>query len=314
MGKIYNDAPFYEHVKRKVIQLAGKTLVVSLPNAWARKYNVKKGDEVEVEETDNKLIIGQDKDLFTDAVKIDVSGLSEIAVSRILGAAYKSGYDEATITFTNQSELEALLLTIRESFIGFEIVSRTPCNLIIRNVAVIQYGEFETILRRIFLVTLSMADDGLEAIRTRNELLMRSVVFMDKDINKYANFCRRILNKKGYSTFRKTPPLYYIVEQLEKLGDALRDICIAAQSSKPPKKEVIALHARLCKLIRMIYELYYKFDKNKVSAFFTEWKQLKESIFTALKTKDQDVLYLLQLAIALEDCFEISGPLITLNL
>ena len=35
-------------IKRKVIQLAGRTLVVSLPSKWAKKHNVQKGDEIVV--------------------------------------------------------------------------------------------------------------------------------------------------------------------------------------------------------------------------------------------------------------------------
>ncbi len=48
---------------------------------------------------------------------------------------------------------------------------------------------------------------------------------MDKDINRYSDFCRRLLNKYGYSSQRLTPAIYYIVEQLERIGDSYRDIC-----------------------------------------------------------------------------------------
>ena len=37
-------------MKRKVIALAGKTLVVSLPSKWARSQNIVKGADVEVVE------------------------------------------------------------------------------------------------------------------------------------------------------------------------------------------------------------------------------------------------------------------------
>ena len=35
-------------MKRNVIQLAGKTLVVSLPSKWVKLNSVKKGDELNV--------------------------------------------------------------------------------------------------------------------------------------------------------------------------------------------------------------------------------------------------------------------------
>ena len=42
-------------MERKAIQLAGKTLVVSLPSKWAKKFGISKGDVLFVEEIDTAL-------------------------------------------------------------------------------------------------------------------------------------------------------------------------------------------------------------------------------------------------------------------
>ena len=44
-------------MKRKVIQIAESTQLVSLPRKWALKYGVKKGDEVDVLEEGNKIVV-----------------------------------------------------------------------------------------------------------------------------------------------------------------------------------------------------------------------------------------------------------------
>ena len=44
-------------MKRKVIQLAHSTAVISLPSKWVKKYGVKKGDEIEVGEEESRLIV-----------------------------------------------------------------------------------------------------------------------------------------------------------------------------------------------------------------------------------------------------------------
>ena len=44
-------------MKRKVIQIADSTQLISLPRKWAQKFNIKKGDELEVEEHDNKIVV-----------------------------------------------------------------------------------------------------------------------------------------------------------------------------------------------------------------------------------------------------------------
>ena len=44
-------------MKRKLVKQGGTALTVSLPAKWARKYNLKAGDEVEGEEEDWTLIV-----------------------------------------------------------------------------------------------------------------------------------------------------------------------------------------------------------------------------------------------------------------
>ena len=45
-------------MKRKAIQLASQTIVVSLPAKWVRQQGIKKGDEIDVEERGKELVIG----------------------------------------------------------------------------------------------------------------------------------------------------------------------------------------------------------------------------------------------------------------
>ena len=44
-------------MKRKVIQLAGKTLVVSLPHLWVKKHGVKKGHDMELQEKGTNILL-----------------------------------------------------------------------------------------------------------------------------------------------------------------------------------------------------------------------------------------------------------------
>ncbi len=299
-------------MKRKVIQLAGKTLVVSIPSKWAGKYRVKKGDEVEVEEMENRLVISSDKELNSDLTSIDISGTSPM-IKRILGALYKTGYDEAEIKFTSTEELETALQVIKDEFIGFEVVKRGKNSLHVKNVATIQYAEFDNVLRRIFLVTLSMAEEGEEAIRANDMRQLKSIIFMDLDVNKYADFCRRILNKKGYSQFRKTPPLYYIVEEMEKTADAVRDMCACALEIKPSSNALLLFHD-VAEFIRAFYEIYYSFELKKIPDFGKKRAILKEKILEAIKkSKANDSVLLLHAYIAVESCFNMNGALMAMN-
>jgi len=45
------------HMKRKIIKLGTATLVVSLPSKWTKKFNLKSGNDLELEEANSNLII-----------------------------------------------------------------------------------------------------------------------------------------------------------------------------------------------------------------------------------------------------------------
>ena len=69
---IYQPIVFF-NMKRKVIQLAGRTFVVSLPTSWAREWDVKKGEELELIEDGPRLILSTEKSRQSKKGLIDLS-------------------------------------------------------------------------------------------------------------------------------------------------------------------------------------------------------------------------------------------------
>ena len=59
-------------MKRKIIQLAGKTHVVSLPSKYVKKYGLKKGDEVDVEERGAQIVLSHGRETAIEKVTIDL--------------------------------------------------------------------------------------------------------------------------------------------------------------------------------------------------------------------------------------------------
>lgn len=298
-------------MKRKVIQLAGKTLVVSLPSKWARKHNVRKGDEIEVEEVEKRIVISPQKDIAGDKIDIDVSGTLPMS-KRILGALYKAGYDEINIRFSNAEELSKIHEVIREEFVGFEVLHIGKNNLAAKEISKIMPSEFDAMLRRILMIILTMSKDLAEALKGNDKGWLKNIAVMDKDTNKIADFCRRTLNKSGYSEFRKTPAMYFIVEQLEKIGDVYRDICIYQSESKLKiSSETLLLLADANSLFDLFYQCFYKFDFKKIVEMDRKRKELAKKIETAKKT---DVKMLVMLDRIKELVFDLNGALMVVKI
>lgn len=287
-------------MKRKVIQLAGKTLLVSLPSEWTKEFSIKKGDEVEVKDEGNKIIISTDENISKGIKEIDVSDTFPMT-KRIIGSLYKKGYDEIKIKYTNPIELEDIQELVRHEFTGFEIIDQRKEFIIIKKISTVDTEEFDRILRRIFLVILSMADDSLKEFENNKIEWLNTIVLRDKDINKMADFCRRAISKRGYDTHY----VYYIVEQLERIGDSYRDIC---KEKTKLSKNTLKYFEEVNKFFREFYEMYYKFDLKKISKF---GKRRKELLKKELK-EDLKIVFLLNKII--EDTFDMNGVLMAMKL
>jgi len=61
-------------MRRKVIQIAESTQLISLPRKWAVRYQVKKGDELNIEEQGSTLIVSTQNEIATKKITLDVRG------------------------------------------------------------------------------------------------------------------------------------------------------------------------------------------------------------------------------------------------
>src|SRR3989344_2777087 len=121
-------------MKRKVIQIAESTQLISLPRKWALQYGVKKGDELEVEIQGNQLAVYSANTNRSEKIDVDVSDLHPF-VLRALDAAYKSGYDEVDLHFTDSATIRNIPAAISMEMPEFEIIEQTSNSLRIRSVS-----------------------------------------------------------------------------------------------------------------------------------------------------------------------------------
>lgn len=263
---------------RKIIQLGKETFVVSLPSAWTKHYKLKKGDELEVDEQGPRLVFYPKSEAKPGRVSVDVSG-TEPVTKRILGALYKAGYDELEIKFGSPKELEIVQNTIRESFVGFEIVSKTKQCVIAKNVSQSKYEEFDTLIRRVFLLLLEFGEECFKAVASGDYEKIRSVAGLDEDINRHVNFCRRTLNTLGHKVASRVAPTYHLVEQLERVGDCYKRLCFVAAETEPASKRWLNdLLADANFFVRKFYELYYKFSLVGMAEFWKERERLEKRV------------------------------------
>lgn len=293
-------------MERKVIQLAGKTLVVSLPSKWAKKYSIKKGDTIFVEESERSIIIKTKKDIEIEKVETELKGSPEF-IKRTIDIAYKKGVDELKLRFEDSST-KKIIRNVLDSTMGFEIISQEEKTCTIKSVAKAVEEEFDNIFRRAFLTLLSMAEESYDAVSKSELERLEEISSSDKTINKLTNFCKRILNKKGKG--KDTNYVYCIVWELERIGDEYRDICKKILGKKIKiKDDTSKIYKRTNEFVREFYNLFYKFDEEKGINFTEKNKKLKEDINSLMvKKKGDETVVLHHLSNIRTAVYDIAGP------
>ena len=305
-------------MKRKVIQLAKKTLVVSLPIKWTRKIGLNKGDEVNVEERDNALIVSSEKiKRECGSIEVNLSGSSPRAAEWVLSALHKKGYDEIKILYDNERIAKLAHEVTRDLFVGFAVMQQSINSCTLKSIATESEEEFNKTLRRAFLVTLNLAENSLELIKEKKYLELKEILALEQTNNQFTNFGERILNKSGAKDPKNTCFLYIINWNLEKVCDEYRYICeyLSENDKLKLSKDIINVYESCNKLFRLFYETFYKFDIDKLNYKSQQRKSLKEEIKTLLrKSPEKERILLIYLFNLAEEISRFSPSTVALNI
>ncbi|MFO7710779.1 MAG: AbrB/MazE/SpoVT family DNA-binding domain-containing protein [Candidatus Woesearchaeota archaeon] len=264
-------------MQRKVIQLAGKTLVVSLPNKWVKQFGIQKGDELDILEEDNQLVIRSGKPKKQEKIVVDLSNLGMMA-RRTLGASYKAGYNEVEVFFDEPDKLEIINKETLQ-FIGFEVMEQSNTRCLIKEISSNHELEFENVLRMIFRSINEIGIDTVEALKDHNLKKLENISMRDKVINRYTDFCRRNLNKFGYPDKNKSFVVYHVCEELEKISDCYKDLCkVVYKDDIVVSKKTRDLLQNINETIKLLQMAYYDYKPEVLEKFGQLCESTKEKI------------------------------------
>jgi phosphate uptake regulator len=291
-------------MKRSVIQLAGKTLLVSLPKEWTEKVHVRKGQELEVRAEGARLIVSAAAKPEHREVVIRENEVPWF-LHDILGYLYQLGIDE--IELHNASRKTTALLQEKVGLLlGFEIVEHTQGSLKIRNVANQLDEEFPVLMRRSFYVCSEMASILAREASHPTQEGKAEMRALDATLNKLTDFCKRSLNRRESATVLYATTAYTLVRDLEKIGDALRDACLEMAHAQPATIKALCNH--LHRLVTTLHTLIYEFSASHADVYHRLCDMIEhEGRKVLCFSHDQFVLH--HLLIAAQLARDLFGPI-----
>lgn len=271
-------------VKRKVIRLAQKTLVVSLPAAWCRARRLSKGDEVSILPSGSGLHIATDT--VTPAVAKANVGSSAGLARRLVSVAYKRGIDELELSFSNPAVMAAIEEEL-DLLMGYEIVRQTKTHCVIRSIATAQPTEHAAIENRMWFTLLEMGrlvEEGLMG----NQAAFDHAIRMERVVDKLSNFCKRTLAKKPYGDVGKAFHEYAIARELEQVSDAYEHIARGLQGTKRNDAKLATLK-RASEALRSLHAVRLNPIQATVNTYDAHARALESGEFPALAKKIADL-------------------------
>lgn len=267
-------------MKRKVIQISNSTQLVSLPREWCKSNNVKKGQEMEVIEDHNRIIMSTEANPKKRSIVVDVSDLTPRLADRFLTRAYQEGYDELTIKFDKIEFGITLQNKVRE-LLGFDIFEQDKGKIIVKSISKKLDVDFELSLRRAFLILMDISETCLSAFKRGDKKTLENLHYRDLELNKFCYYCLRAINQGQYDEYDKYI-LYYIIETLEDAGDDYKKL-MKVLINISPKQKITNIFEKTHEILRLNYEFFYKPDKNSAVEAYEKLQESKELIQQAIK-------------------------------
>lgn len=263
------------NMQRKIIQIADSTQLISLPRQWCKRFNLKKGEELNLLEKGNTIIINTNKKQKRKKIEINITKLDRSSIIYFTQSVYRLGYDEIEFTFDKQETVDVgygkevsfleVIQYIINRLAGFEIIQQKQNMCLIKNIQEIKENDFDIILKRVFNIWQDCIDNLIDALNNNSKTQIKLVENVHDSITKFVSFCLRAINKRGITNEKKSLLQYHIIRNIDKTVDimkhASRDIL---KYDAKLSKQSINIIEEISKSIRSYIEIYYKFDIEKV--------------------------------------------------
>jgi len=262
-------------MQRKVIQHGPATYIVSLPKTWVRKYDIQKGDDLNIFAQDNTLVISTEMRRRLKEVEVEITGLDRSCILHVIRGLYRLGYDVINVKFSNPEtvyvrtgEVLPVSRVIHEevnTLIGFEVIQEDNNKCVINDLQETSGKDFDQVLRRIFLLLLDAYDSFAQGVKEGDKSKLRNVETTHGVITKFVSYCLRLLNKKSHSDVQKTSYYYHSIAYLDRITDVLKYTARDIQKESKVTPEVAEIIKLVGENLNTYYKFFYTYSIDKIS-------------------------------------------------
>lgn len=251
---------------RKVLEMGGGTVLISLPKAWARRNGVVKGESILVEElSPSRLMvspIGKEQEHKTAYIEYPGENLSH--VTNDITGAYLLGYNDIKIEgrqTISREDRERVKLVISR-LVGLEIMDEDSRSITLQFLPEPSSLDPEKMVRRMGSLTRGMLRDTREALTNGDRKTMSLIAERDDEVDRlYFLLVRAIrtatIDVEVARRYSLTPVecLDYrvLASFVEGLGDTITEFS-GRVAAEMPRSDVARMLAEVLKVLEEMEE------------------------------------------------------------
>lgn len=181
-------------MKRKLVKQGAATMMISLPSKWIKENKLDKGDEVDLIEKNNTIIIGS-SEIKKESAKIKITPENNKYIGNLLTQAYRKGFDKIILIGDHKNISKEIRDTVTFSMLGFEITSSKEGELAIENISEPTEQRYEIIIKKVFTIIKETIEIISEDVKKGVFNNITDISDLRKQHDRFTLFCRRLISK-----------------------------------------------------------------------------------------------------------------------
>lgn len=203
-------------MERKLVKQGRNALTLTLPAGWLKEHGLEAGDVVNVEETNQQLLVGTTTKTIIKTIELDVRGDERhLIFHRVLGA-YLEGYDTLFILHDDP----ALIQEFSKGLIGMITEEQTAQRTILQSIIAVPKDDFDKLFMRTIHQFNQHAKQLIEV--AEKKLSYQHYKIRERELDNTIYYCWRYLSK--YHHIKHAYQYFLLLETLEAAADQLGNI------------------------------------------------------------------------------------------
>jgi len=261
-------------MRRKIIRQGHNTFTVSLPIRWCEGHGLKEGQEIDINEKGECLILSKEAYRGTGEITVDITGLDRSTITILIEGLYTYGYNKINVItrdakvphymFETELPVQFVIHHATNLLIGAEIVSSSKNKYEIAVMTEDSRDKFDITLRRIFLLIMGLYETFLEGIKKKDKAAIAALDLEHDNIMKFINYALRLLNKFGHEDADKTTFYFSIIQFLHKAERFPKNFAWYIITNLNIGKKACDLAEEAFQGFKDFYDVFYKYDIKKI--------------------------------------------------